>query len=111
MANWFADMLGAEVIRIMKHGKPRIRLKVGGANVFIAESDGDNPPPEAPYCGLEHFGLLVSDMDAVVAHLKTKSCEFTKEPTTVQPGVRLCFIRGPQGVTIELLDRNYRSGA
>jgi hypothetical protein len=23
----------------------------------------------------------------------------------VRPGVRICFIRGPQGVSIELLDR------
>lgn len=110
MANWFAEMLDAEVIRIMKRGRPRIRLKVGGVNVFIVESHGDNPAPEIPYCGLEHFGLVVSDIDAAVADLKAKGCEFMQEPTTVQPGVRLCFIRGPQGVSIELLDRNYRNG-
>jgi lactoylglutathione lyase len=33
--------------------------------------------------------------------------EFTREPTTVRPGVRICFIRGPEGVSIELLDRNH----
>jgi len=27
------------------------------------------------------------------------------EPTTIRPGVRIAFLRGPQGVSIELLDR------
>ena len=38
--------------------------------------------------------------------LKGKGVVFTKEPTTIRPGVRVCFIRGPEGVSIELLDRN-----
>ena len=42
---------------------------------------------------------------SIVAELKTKGAEFTKEPTTVRPGVRIAFIRGPEGVSIELLDR------
>jgi lactoylglutathione lyase len=54
---------------------------------------------------LEHFGLTVNGIDEVAAELKAKGCEFTKEPTTVRPGVRICFIRGPQGVSIELLER------
>jgi catechol 2,3-dioxygenase-like lactoylglutathione lyase family enzyme len=48
----------------------------------------------------------VSNIDAVVAELKAKGAEFTREPTTVRPGVRVAFLRGPEGVSIELLDRN-----
>jgi catechol 2,3-dioxygenase-like lactoylglutathione lyase family enzyme len=105
MARWFETMLGAEVIRTMQQGKPRIDLKLGGANIFIAESPDHNPPPSIPYQGLEHFGLTVDSVDAVAQELKAKGCEFTKEPTTVRPGVRICFIRGPQGISIELLER------
>ena len=105
MAKWFETMLGAEVIRTMQGSTPRIDLKLGGANIFIAESPGHNEPPAIPYRGLEHFGLTVDNVDAVAAELKAKGCEFTKEPTTVRPGVRICFIRGPQGISIELLER------
>jgi catechol 2,3-dioxygenase-like lactoylglutathione lyase family enzyme len=108
-ARWFERMLGAEVIRSMQQGKPRIDLKIGGANVFIAPvtaGDGVNTPPTTPYQGLDHFGLTVSGIDAIAAELKANGVEFTKEPTTVRPGVRICFIRGPQGVSIELLDRS-----
>lgn len=107
-AQWFERMLGAEVIRSMQQGAPRIDLKVGGQFVFlapVAAGDGVAEPPVTPYQGLDHFGLTVSGIDAIAAELKAKGVEFTKEPTTVRPGVRICFIRGPQGVSIELLDR------
>jgi catechol 2,3-dioxygenase-like lactoylglutathione lyase family enzyme len=48
----------------------------------------------------------VSGIDALVAELKAKGVEFTREPTTVRPGVRVAFLRAPEGVSIELLDRN-----
>jgi catechol 2,3-dioxygenase-like lactoylglutathione lyase family enzyme len=108
-AQWFERVLGAEVLRSMQQGKPRIDLKLGGANVFIApvqSGDGVNPPPTTPYQGLDHFGLTVSGIDAVAAELKAKGVVFTKEPTTVRPGVRVCFLRGPQGISIELLERS-----
>jgi catechol 2,3-dioxygenase-like lactoylglutathione lyase family enzyme len=108
-AQWYERILGAEVVRTMQQGQPRIDLKVGGANVFIAKvtaGDGVNPPPVTPYQGLDHFGLTVSGIDAVCAELKAKGVEFTREPTTVRPGVRIAFLRAPEGVSIELLERN-----
>jgi catechol 2,3-dioxygenase-like lactoylglutathione lyase family enzyme len=108
-AQWYERMLGAEVVRTMQQGKPRIDLKLGGASVFIAQvadGDGVNPPPVTPYQGLDHFGLTVSGIDAICAELKSKGVEFTREPTTVRPGTRVAFLRAPEGVSIELLDRN-----
>ncbi len=108
-AAWFERMLGAQVIRTMQYGKPRIDLKLGGAMIFIAPvapGDGVNAPPATPYQGLDHFGLAVSGIDAVVAELKAKGAEFTKDATTIRPGTRICFLRGPQGISIELLDRD-----
>jgi catechol 2,3-dioxygenase-like lactoylglutathione lyase family enzyme len=111
MAQWFEKMLGAEVKRSMQQGKERIDLKLGGVNIFIAPiADGENvnAAPKIPYRGLDHFGLAVSGIDEIAAGLKAKGVEFTKEPTTVRPGVRICFIKAPEGVSIELLDRDPR---
>lgn len=108
-AVWFERMLGAAVIRTMQQGKPRIDLKLGGQMIFIAPvaaGDGVNAPPVTPYQGLDHFGLLVSGIDAVAAELKKKGVEFTKDVHTARPGTRICFLRGPQGMSIELLDRD-----
>jgi catechol 2,3-dioxygenase-like lactoylglutathione lyase family enzyme len=105
MAAWLENVLGGVIIR----GPGRIDVKLGGANIFIAKvepGDGVNAPPTTPYQGLDHFGLTVKDIDAVAAEIKAKGVEFTKEPTTIRPGVRICFIRGPQGISIELLERD-----
>ena len=108
-AAFYERMFGAEVIRTMQQGKPRIDLKVGGANVFILpieHGDKTNPPPTSPYQGLDHFGLSVTGIDAVVADLKAKGAEFTMEPNNIRPGIRIAFLRGPEGVSIELLERS-----
>jgi lactoylglutathione lyase len=108
-AQWFERMLGAEVIRSTQQGKPRIDLKLGGARVFIAPvapGDGVNPAPVTPYQGLDHIGLSVTELDAIAAELKAKGVEFTKPPQTPRPGIRICFLRGPQGISIELLERD-----
>ena len=110
-AAWFERILGAQVIRSTVEGKPRIDLKLGGADVFImpvAPGDNVNPPPVTPYQGLDHFGLTVSGIDAVAADLKAKGVEFTMEPRTIRPGLRICFLRGPQGISIELLERDQK---
>jgi lactoylglutathione lyase len=109
MAAWFEKMLGAEVVRTVQQGAPRIDLKVGGADVFVMpvkDGDGVKAAPKTPYRGLDHFGLAVTGIDAVVAELKAKGAEFTMEPTNVRPGVRVCFLRAPEGVSVELLERS-----
>ncbi len=105
-AAWFEEMLGAEIIRSMQQGKPRIDMKVGGQDVFIIQADdAAAAPPSAPYQGIDHFGLSVQGLDEAVAGLKAKGVQFTMEPTSPRPGIRICFIRGPENISIELLER------
>ena len=105
-ATWFEDKLGARIIRSMQAGKPRIDMKVGGADIFIIQADAAAAaPPSAPYQGIDHFGLSVVGLDEAVAGLKAKGVQFTMEPTSPRPGIRICFIRGPENISIELLER------
>ena len=108
-ARWYQDMLGAEVIRTPQpDGTSRLDLLLGGTQkVFIApvRAEGASPSPDAPYLGLEHFGLTVSDIDTAVTTLKQKGVRFTLDPTTPRPGVRIAFLRGPENVSIELIQR------
>ena len=106
---WYQDKLGAEVLAGTNVTAERADLKLGGVRVIVTPAkpgDGINPPPVTPYQGLDHFGLAVRVLDKVAAELKAKGVEFTREPTTPRPGLRICFIRGPQGVSIELLERD-----
>ena len=107
-AAFYERMFGAEVIRTMPQGRPRIDLKLGGANIFILDVSQDpkaGAGPAHPHQGLDHFGLEVKDIDRVCADLKAKGVVFTREPATVRPGVRIAFLGGPEGVSIELLER------
>ncbi len=107
-ARFYERMFGAKIIRTMQDGRERLDLELGGQAIFIAPVPPDGKtaaPPRSPYQGLDHIGLTVSEIDAVVADLKGRGAEFTMEPTTIRPGVRIAFLRGPEDVSIELIDR------
>jgi lactoylglutathione lyase len=109
-AAWYARMFGAEIIRsVMSNGVERTDIKLAGVNHFIAkvpDSAELADKAENSFVGLDHIGLRVSNIDAVCDELKAKGAEFTIEPKTIRPGVRIAFVRGPQNVLIELLDRD-----
>jgi catechol 2,3-dioxygenase-like lactoylglutathione lyase family enzyme len=109
-AAYYQKMFGAEVIRsVMSNGIERTDMRLGGVTVFIAkvpESAELAEKPENSFVGLDHLGLRVNNIDDVCRELKAKGAEFTTEPKTIRPGVRIAFVRGPQNVLIELLDRD-----
>ena len=107
-AAWYERNLGAEILRSAPNGMKRIDMRIGGANIFLLNSAGNDKIGAGPvdrHRGLDHFGLRVDNLDAVAAELKAKSIEFVLEPVDFAPGLRICFIRGPEDVRIELLQR------
>lgn len=109
-ARYYERMFGAEVIKsVQSDGRERVDMKLGGVMMFIAKVEPDQMLAQKPgnsYVGLDHLGLRVRNIDTVCAELKEKGAEFTVEPKTIRPGVRIAFVRGPQDVLIEILDRD-----
>jgi lactoylglutathione lyase len=109
-ARYYHNMFGAEIIKsVQSDGRERVDMKLGGVMMFIAQVEPDQAlaaKPAGSYVGLDHLGLRVRNIDAVAAELKAKGAEFTVEPKTIRPGVRIAFVRGPQNVLIEILDRD-----
>jgi lactoylglutathione lyase len=109
-ARYYQRMFGAEIVKsVMSNGLPRTDIRLGGQMFFIAQVPPDAElaeKPEGSFVGLDHLGLRVNGIDAVCAELKAKGAEFTVEPKTIRPGVRIAFVRGPQNVLIEILDRD-----
>jgi catechol 2,3-dioxygenase-like lactoylglutathione lyase family enzyme len=91
----------------LKRSPQRIDFNLGGQPVFVSPitEPATGEAPSAPYRGLEHIGLAVTGIDDVVAALKAKGVVFTMEPNTIRPGVRIAFLRGPENIAIELLER------
>ena len=114
MARFFETMFGAEAKRdtyppgTLYPGQLRVTMRVGGQKVLIAPAhphDPMTPAPRFPYYGLEHIGLTVDDVDAAVAELRVLGAEIAVGPLTRNPGTRLAFIRGPEGIMVELVQR------
>jgi len=109
-AAWYQKMFGAKVVKsVMSNGIERTDINLGGVMVFIAQVPPDADladKAEGSFVGLDHLGLRVKNIDAVCDELKAKGAEFTVEPKTIRPGVRIAFVRGPQNVLVEILDRD-----
>ncbi len=109
-ANWYVDKLGGEIVRSAQVlGTLQIYMSFGdGAMVIVrgqrpAERAAEKPGPQ---WGVDHFGMRIAgDYDSFCAGLRSKGIVFTMEPTVMNPTTRIAFIQGPDGVSIELLDR------
>lgn len=108
-ARYYHEMFGAKIIEsVQSDGQKRIDLDINGLTLFIARvSDDDDVSsgPSEPYLGLDHFGLRVDDLDEAAVELKQKGAEFTVEPFVLRPGLKIAYVRAPDNVRIELLER------
>ena len=109
---FFETMFGADVSRstyppgTLYPGQLRVSMMVGGQKVLVAPRHPHDPTaaaPAFPYYGVEHIGLTVDDVDAACAELRGKGAEIAIGPLTRDPGTRLAFVRGPDGVMVELV--------
>jgi lactoylglutathione lyase len=110
MAEYFHKMFDAKIVEsIQSDGRPRVDLDIDGLIVFIAPVAADvdiAASPREPYLGLDHFGFRVDNVDETVAELKRRGADIADEPRTIRPGVRIAFVRAPDNVRIELLQRS-----
>ncbi len=110
MAQYFEKMFDARVIEsVQSDGFVRTDLDIDGLMVFIAPVPADADiaaSPAEPHLGLDHFGFRVADVDATVAELKSRGADIAVAPRTIRPGVRIAFVRAPDDVRIELLQRD-----
>jgi catechol 2,3-dioxygenase-like lactoylglutathione lyase family enzyme len=108
-ARWYVEKLGGEILKsIDVRGAPQVYVSFNGFIVILrgerpGESVAEKPGLE---WGIDHFGLRIKgDFDAFCAGLKRNGVAFSLEPTDFNPTTRIAFIKAPDGVSIELLDR------
>jgi catechol 2,3-dioxygenase-like lactoylglutathione lyase family enzyme len=66
--------------------------------------DGDRHAP-ANIPGLRHVAFEVDDIDAAVAGLRARGAELVGEVERYEDSYRLCFVRGPEGIIVELAEQ------
>ncbi|MFC7320028.1 VOC family protein [Halobacillus campisalis] len=55
--------------------------------------------------GMRHIAFAVEDIEAVVAKLKKKGAELFGEIQNYKNAYKLCYVRGPEGIILELAEQ------
>jgi catechol 2,3-dioxygenase-like lactoylglutathione lyase family enzyme len=59
-------------------------------------------PANAP--GIRHLTFAVEEIDAVIAGLRARGAELVGELVRYENSYRLCYVRGPEGIIVELAE-------
>ena len=104
---FYADHLGATLLtRTTVRDLTRVVLQLGGLRLFIEQAPDDAPVRSAgPVRGLDHIGLAVADLDQALARLGRAGVDPVAPVDQVRPGVRVAFVRAPDEVLVELIER------
>jgi catechol 2,3-dioxygenase-like lactoylglutathione lyase family enzyme len=73
---------------------------------FLTPStQGGDPDAPANTPGIRHLAFAVEDIDAVVGGLRAHGGELVGELERYEDSYRLCYVRGPAGIIIELAEK------
>ncbi len=81
-------------------GEGRVEL----AKFHSPSGQGDPQPAPANTPGIRHVSFTVGDIDAVVAGLRAGGTELVGEVVRYEDSYRLCYVRGPAGIIVELAE-------
>ena len=56
--------------------------------------------------GLDHIGFGVKDLKSTLQEMRKKGVKVTQDLTVMPGGLKMAFVEGPEGVRIELLERD-----
>ena len=107
-ARFYETMFGATFTESRgANGLSRCHVDIGGQLILISTGDDRaREPATGPHSqmGLDHIGIRVDDMDAATAELRRRGAKFSVEPREFRPGIRIAFLRAPDGVSVELVE-------
>lgn len=116
-ALWYQEIFGADIVAEYElRDAPQIHVELGSARLLIR----GKRPGEAPASpsgiqhfegysshnewGTDHFGFTYhGDLQAFCEEIRSKGATFAIEPWEFSPGTLLCYVAGPDGVSIELV--------
>ena len=117
-AKWYEEMFGGEISVVQEdlRGAPQIDVRVGGMTIVVrGQRPGETPATTKPMrefdgfsshdeWGTDHFGFTYrGDLRAFCDQLKSKGVKMAVEPWEFKPGMVLCYVAAPDGVSIELI--------
>lgn len=87
-----------------------LRTPDGGTNIELSQfhsptDAGVIQQPAANTLGIRHIAFVVDDIEAAVAQLKQHGAEPFSAIQRYEDSYKLCYVRGPEGIIIELAEQ------
>jgi catechol 2,3-dioxygenase-like lactoylglutathione lyase family enzyme len=104
---WVDRVVGLEGVRaeIAMLETPDGQARVELAKFHNPPGRGGDRDAPANALGIRHLSFAVDDIDAVVAGLRARGAELVGEVERYQDKYRLCYVRGPEGIIVELAEQ------
>jgi catechol 2,3-dioxygenase-like lactoylglutathione lyase family enzyme len=106
MIAFFKDDIGANLVKLRKFGTADgATLNLGGIDINLRVARGGEEIREnlvqSTY-GYDHIGLQVEDLQSAYTDLTQRGYQFFVPPTEAA-GLMMAFFKGPENITIELV--------
>jgi catechol 2,3-dioxygenase-like lactoylglutathione lyase family enzyme len=105
--DWVDRVIGLEGVRTQV---AMLRTPDGHSRIELAQfhappaAEADAPAP-ANRLGIRHIAFAVEDLDGVLARLRARGATLVGEVENYRDIYRLCYVRGPDGIIVELAER------
>jgi catechol 2,3-dioxygenase-like lactoylglutathione lyase family enzyme len=96
-------------LRNVKSSIVMLRTPDGGTNLELSEfhtpvDEKGIQPSFSNTLGIRHICFAVEDLEAIVTTLKKKGAELIGEIQNYKNVYKVCYIRGPEGIILELAE-------
>jgi catechol 2,3-dioxygenase-like lactoylglutathione lyase family enzyme len=104
---WVDRVVGLEGVRadIAMLQTPDGHGRVELTRFHTPSTQGGNRHAPANTPGIRHVAFSVEGIEAVVARLRARGAELVGELERYEDRYRLCYVRGPEGIIVELAER------
>jgi catechol 2,3-dioxygenase-like lactoylglutathione lyase family enzyme len=105
--DWVDRVVGLEGVRaeiaMLRTPLGDGRLELAKFHAPSSQDENRHAPANAP--GIRHLTFVVEDIEAVLTGLRRRGAEPVGELVRYKDVYRLCFIRGPEGIIVELAEQ------
>ncbi|WP_164850557.1 VOC family protein [Sinorhizobium medicae] len=106
-ANFYIDNLNASLVAKAPYPLgpgTRFQLQIGSLTLMLDPVVDAGTKMGAP-AGIDHISFRVGDLDETLALMKARGVTVEREAYSPREGLKIAFIRGPDDLRVELMQR------
>jgi catechol 2,3-dioxygenase-like lactoylglutathione lyase family enzyme len=105
--DWAGRIIGLDAVRaevaMLRTPDGHAELELSKFHSPPSPDSDSRAPANAP--GIRHISFIVDDLDVAVAGLRERGTELVGEVENYEDTYLLCYVRGPEGIIVELVEK------